>query len=90
MILDIFLWTFSIYGIINICINIFFQILYKDVELYILINNSNNLEFVIRTMMHKLWCFNNIIYINNSNDIQTCDIIDKIEEDYGIDIINMR
>ncbi len=87
---QIFLWIFSIYGILNILINIFFQIIYKDVELYILINNSNNLEFVIKTMIHKLWCFRNIIYINNSKNDESCDIIQKIEEDYGINIINMR
>lgn len=87
---QIFLWIFSIYGVLNILINIFFQIIYKDVELFIVINNSNNLEFVIKTMIHKLWCFRNIIYINNSNNNESCDIIEKIEDDYGINIINMR
>lgn len=90
MIIQIILWTLSIYGLLNILINIFFQIIYKDVEVVIKINKLSNLEFIIRTMLYKLWYFKNIIYINNSNNDESYDIIEKIKDDYGIEIINMR
>ncbi len=90
MLIDCIIWILAIYGFLNICINVFFQIIYKDIDLVIKINKKDNLEFIIRTMLYKLWYFKNIIYINNSNDRESCDIIKKIEDDFGIKIINMR
>lgn len=83
-------WIFAIYGMINICINLLFQIKYKDVLIIIKIDNSKNFETVVRTFIYKFWYFNNIIYINDSKENDTYDIIKKLKDDYGIKVINLR
>ena len=90
MFFECIFWIFAIYGIINICINLFFQIKYKDVLLIVKIENSECFESVVRTFMYKFWYFNNIIYINDSNEKDTYDIIKRLKKDYGIKVINLR